>query len=330
MTLPLLTSSRLRTFRTCARKHQFEYVEKYRVTIEPEALRFGTLVHVGLAAYWVAIRDFSNPLDAALEAMRGRAHDEAEAIRARLMLEAYAARWADDVNEYDVLAVEAEYVAPLFNPATGKTSQTWQLGGKVDAILRRKSDGVVCVCEHKTTVDDITDEAAGYWQKLPLDGQVSGYVIGAETMGYSATEIIYDVLRKPMQRPLLATPTENRKFKKDGTLYANQRSEDETPVDYALRIRAAMAENPAKWIARRIVPRTQSQIADYLASVWAQAKMMAHAENEGYSPPNSDACHARGTCPFWLVCSTGSHPSDHPADYRQSVRTNEELEGVTT
>lgn len=48
---PLLTSSRLRCFRTCARLHHLTYVEGWRPKTEPEYFRIGTLIHSGLEAW---------------------------------------------------------------------------------------------------------------------------------------------------------------------------------------------------------------------------------------------------------------------------------------
>jgi hypothetical protein len=63
----LLTSSRLKTARACQRLHKFRYIDMARPTVEPEALRFGTLIHLGLQAWWEA-RD-GDRLGAALRAI---------------------------------------------------------------------------------------------------------------------------------------------------------------------------------------------------------------------------------------------------------------------
>ena len=50
----LLTSSRMRAFRDCPRLHRYLYVEGWRPVRDSEALRFGTLFHLGLEAWWLA------------------------------------------------------------------------------------------------------------------------------------------------------------------------------------------------------------------------------------------------------------------------------------
>ena len=48
----VLSVSRLKDARACARLHRLRYLDGYRPAVEPEALRFGTLVHRGLEAWW--------------------------------------------------------------------------------------------------------------------------------------------------------------------------------------------------------------------------------------------------------------------------------------
>lgn len=126
--LPLISSSSMKTFRSCRRKYFYAYERRRRSIVESDALRFGTLIHKGLEVWWTTVN-----LDMALAAMAGEA-DPFERVKAEELLRGYHARWLGE--PFDVLAVEAEFVAPLVNPETGKPSQTWQRGGKIDALVR--------------------------------------------------------------------------------------------------------------------------------------------------------------------------------------------------
>lgn len=326
--LPLLTNSRMRCFRECARKHRFSYVEGWRPAIEPEALRFGSLVHIGLEGYWLAIgRSGSDPLGAAFGSIADRGTDAFDQARAEEILRGYAMRWSEeDAATYDVIAVEPQYRTPLWNVATDRDSRTWQLAGKIDAILRRRADQRVLVCEHKTTVSAIESDAEHYWSTLALDHQISGYVLGAEALGHRVDEVLYDVLRKPQQRPLLATPVEARKWTKDGRLYANQRETDETADEYRLRLREAIMSDLSRYFQRRAIPRTESQIRDYLADAWATASIMRTLELENLAPRNPEACWRFGACPYWSLCSTGAKPEESPGEFVHVSNVNTELE----
>lgn len=325
----LLTASRLRAFRTCARLHQFRYVEGWRPREASEALRFGSLFHVGLEAWWTAAANpAAGPLDSALAAVAFRGADLFEQARVEELLRGYDAAWRADVSAYEVLGVEVAYRAPLMNPATNLArSRTWQLAGKIDAIVRRREDGRVLVVEHKTTGDEIASDADSYWSTLALDHQISGYVLGAEALGHQVDEILYDVAKKPGIKPLKATAPDARKYTKDGRLYANQREADESPEEYRARLRAEIESDRPRYFRRRTIPRTESQIRDFLYDAWQQGRSMHEMAKEGFAPRNPEACHRFGTCAFWLVCSTGTHPSEHVNDYDHNENVNPELSG---
>lgn len=127
--LPLITMSSMKTFRSCPRKYYLRYEMGYRTVATSEALRFGTLFHLGLETWWQTV-----DIDAAIAAMRkGVAADAYELVRAEELMLGYHFKWEDE--PLTVLAVEAEFRAPLINPATGAESKTWTLGGKIDAIV---------------------------------------------------------------------------------------------------------------------------------------------------------------------------------------------------
>jgi hypothetical protein len=328
----LLTSSRMRAFRDCARLHRLKYVEGWRPVRESEALRFGTLFHRGLEAWWTTIQALAagdsteeRPLASALRDVAGRAADLYEQAKVEELLRGYDAAWRDEAAAYEVLGVEVPFEARLLNPETWRPSSSWRLAGKVDLILRRRSDGRVLVCEHKTTTDAIEDPAASYWARLQMDHQISAYVIGAEALGREVAEILYDVAERPGLQPLLATPVENRKYRKDGGLYAGQREIDESPEEYRTRIRAAIEAAPGRYFQRRVIPRTESQLRDFLADAWQQAAAMRLSERLGHAPRNPDACHRFGTCAFWQACSTGLAPGDFPTEYERHEDVNPEL-----
>ena len=126
--LPLVTSSSLKAYRSCARKYFHAYEQRRRPVQTSDALRFGTLMHKGLEVWWSTC-----DLALALEAMAGEA-DPFERVKAEELMLGYHVMWSEEPLE--VLAVESEFVAPLVNPETGRASRTWARGGKIDALVR--------------------------------------------------------------------------------------------------------------------------------------------------------------------------------------------------
>jgi hypothetical protein len=126
--LPLLTSSSVKAFRACARRYYFGYELRRRSIVTTEALKFGTLFHLGLESWWKTA-----DLEAAIAAMAGEA-DPFERAKAVELMRGYHARWINEPLE--VLAVEAQFEMPLVNPDTDAVSRTFRRAGKIDAIAQ--------------------------------------------------------------------------------------------------------------------------------------------------------------------------------------------------
>lgn len=194
----LWTSSRLAAFLRCPRLHDNRY---NRGIGEPssDVARFGTVGHdaieAGLRWYAAAPEKRMHHALAACDALTG--YDRA---RLRAAIIGYWARWGDE--DWEVLAVEVEFRYWLGDV---------EVGGKIDAIVRRRSTGEVFVVEHKFTSMDSSPGSA-YWERLTIDTQVSIYTDGAAALGYDVAGVIYDVIDKPGHKPALATPEADRKY----------------------------------------------------------------------------------------------------------------------
>lgn len=306
--LELLTSSRLRAFRACARQHLYGHVQGYRSLEAASALVFGTAMHEALAAWWSAPRDRAFGDALAKLPLTMAPFDRA---RAEAMLAGYHAYWSQ--SGFEAVEIEREFRLPLINPETGHASRTWMLAGKVDAIVRGP-DGR-WVLEHKTTSEDCSP-GSPYRRRLALDGQVSQYVEGAASLGYHVAGVLYDVLVKPQHRPLLATPSEARKYTKAGSLYASQRDRDETPAEYRERVASAIMEDPTRYYAAVEVVRLEDERDEYAYDVWQLAELMRMSARTGRAPRNPDACFRYSTpCEFFDVC-TGVTSLDDPLRFK--------------
>jgi hypothetical protein len=293
-----LTNSRRSAFARCHRNHQYQYEMARRPATTSDALRFGTLVHAGLEAWWSAPNDrLQSSVAAILCAGEADLYMVAAAVAT---LEVYTSVHAG--HDYETVAVEKQYRAPLLNPVTCGQSQTWELVGKIDAIALDKASGKTVIVEHKTTSYEIGPDA-DYWDKLAIDGQVSGYFVGATSLGYDISDCLYDVIRKSAIRPLKATPPESRKYTKDGKLYAAQRETDETPEEYRQRYAEAIGEDTGKYFARRMIGRSEGDIVEYLSDMWAVGREIRDAQLDGRWPRNPSACEDWGGCPYFDVCA---------------------------
>lgn len=302
----LLTASRLREARRCPRLHQLKYVQGYRAKKTAHALRFGTLVHKGLEAWWEARRINMEiaALDLAMNAMGGEA-DPFDLVRAQELMRGYHLRWIDEPLE--VLAVEAQFETDLIHPTTHEAHPFWRLSGKLDAVVR-DSNGLVRTMEHKTSGDDISP-GAPYWAKLRLNSQISIYDTGAKSLGHDIVGCVYDVLGKPKLKPYQVN---------------SKRAKAETPEEFRLRLREDIASEPSAYFQRAEVVRLESEIEAAALDTWAWAERLLIMDRMGNAPRNDAACFDWGrACDFFSVCcSETSLDSD---DYTQDDNVHPEL-----
>lgn len=298
--MQLLTESRLKTQRRCQREEQIRYQRGYVSCSSADALRFGTLAHYGLEALWLAGSDRLAAALAAIAAHATEHSDVYEIVDAEELLRGYDARWGDET--YQVIAVEAEFRTPLINPETLAPSKTFERAGKCDVLAFDFRNRKVLI-EHKTSGEDISPGSA-YWARVRMDGQISGYFRGAESLGHLVEACIYDVIGKVSLRPKRATPPESRRYTKAGALDARQRETDETPEEYRARVREHIATHPDDYYQRAEVVRLDSELRAYDLETWQQATQMRDAQRLGIAPRNPDACtRFGGVCGFFDVCS---------------------------
>ena len=196
----LYTASRLRVWRQCARAHLYKYVLAIR-TPSTHPMEFGTHTHAALEAWYRAWQADEPRLEAALVAIDSLETTDVDRVRLRVLVAAYDARWG--AAEWEVLAVEVQFRYFLGDI---------EIGGKIDALIREIATGRVFVVEHKTSTAD-TSPGAPYWERLAIDTQVSIYIDGAAAgLDYEVAGCIYDVIKRPLHEPLLATPIESRRF----------------------------------------------------------------------------------------------------------------------
>jgi len=294
--LQLLTNSRRNCFNDCRKMYYFQYELGYRARKVNDALRFGSLFHGVLEHLWLM------DLEASLYWLSQQTETDYNVYEkelAKQLLLGYDRKWGEEDDLLKEFAIpEKEFRAPLINPATMAESKTFTLAGKIDVILPPQKRFV----EHKTTSDDISVES-DYWLNLTIDGQVSGYFAGAEAEGHESNDCLYDVIRKPGLRPLQATPVENRKYKKDGLLYANQRETDETVEEYGNRLAEEIALNPDRYYARRLITRLEDDMLDYYTDMWGFARELRENQLANRWPRNPRECQRFGRCPFFGVCT---------------------------
>ncbi len=284
-------------------RYAYAYVMGRVALVQRDALVRGKLVHRFLEA-WLPARDKSEAaVTAAVETMRtdaqgyGMDTEGHEWTLLEIVARSYALVYADSFAEHAAFHVEQPFTIAL--------SDDIDFVGRIDAITTM-IDGKTWIVEHKTTQAKI-DPTSRYWERLALDAQISAYYLGARSLGFDIIGCIYDVIRIPPIKPLLATPMEKRRYKRNGELYANQREQDEPVKEYGLRVIEEMP--PGEWFARRNYVRLESELIRSQRNLFAAAELVQlirhNMETKGVDAilQNDRGCHQFGVCEYWDVCN---------------------------
>lgn len=262
------------------------------------------------------------PLDAALQAIPDTLDPFARA-RVEAMLFGYERVWGGE--DVTVLGVEQEFQFPLPR-LDGTNDPDWLVGGSIDLVARWR--GKLKFFDHKSSSED-TGAGSAYRQRLVMNGQITHYLLAAESLGLEPDGFVFDVLTKPQQKPQRATPVENRKYyvkgPQKGQLWKDQRAIDETPVEYRDRCVDAMREKLSDFFARIDVPRFDEDRDAYLADLNAVTTLIDTVAHHGLRAHSVDNCVTHGReCQFFALCSRTSNLSDRAA-FRKKPTIHGEL-----
>lgn len=246
-----------------------------------------------------------------------------EIAKAYALMVGYDAVYKDFYTDFDVIHIEEEFRFPLLNPVTNAASKTFDEGGKIDLVLRRRSNGQLVIVEHKTTGDSI-QAGSNYWDRLTMDTQCSKYIIAMMERGHEVGSLIYDVVRKPSSRPRQIPSTDedgvkivldghgNRVKTKDGKKWRESADEklgyvlqsvQETPEQYFERLKTEILADLSAHYAQRQVPRLDADLLEYMSDAWSVSQQILHYRRAKIWPRNPSACTMFGTCEFFDLCT---------------------------
>jgi hypothetical protein len=203
----------------------------------------------------------------------------------------------------------------------------------------------VYLWETKTSSESI-EPGSTLWKRTLLDVQLSIYMPALRTLGYDPRGCVYDVLRKPEQRPgtiplvdtdsvkIVLDKNGQRVRTKDGKKWRQTgdtelgyelQSRPETPEEYGTRCLEAIAENPSKFYARGVVVRLEADEKEAAADIWNTAGHMREARRLNVWPRNPDGCISWGReCEYLNVCS-GIMDINDPLLFRYEEDVHPEL-----
>ena len=243
------------------------------------------------------------------------------------LLVGYDARWRDVNRSITLLESEQTYTGPLINLATDKSSRTWRIGGKIDKLAE---DSGKVLYDHKTTSQEIEDPNATYWRQLVIEGQASHYELILLLNSVRIDRVVWDVVRKPQIRPKKLAMADRKVVTSLG-MYCGWKVSAETQTImiteereneelFMLRVARESIEEPSRYFARRSVPRTREELAEYNVELWEIGKEMLGTRTTGRNFRNSGACMTYGSpCEYLGICSGHDTPESEKWTRRENV-----------
>jgi hypothetical protein len=294
------TTSMVKCFKQCRKKYQLEYIEELKPIKTPKALELGTLYHKGLELLLAKV-DIDN-INGELEVYQRNVCIESmvdyDPIPVGIAIEMIQTFYRESgYQEWNIDGIERK-----FEVTTGYGKR---LVGKIDAIIN--FEGKNFLIEHKTTACWASD-GNEYLHNLLWDEQPTNYLYAAQQLDLPKIDgVFYCIVEKPTIKPLLATPMEKRKYKQDGSIYANQREEDETPEEYLKRVATWYAEKPRLHL--HFVYRTPQEIKNQIEDLNLVFKDMAECEKNETYYRNPGACSILD-CPYRPKCLENAPDTD--------------------
>lgn len=308
--LMIRTSERM-VFKRCRQRWHWAYVEGRKPKDASPALRFGTLVHEALAAYYIPGKK-RGPLPAktfkrlykeetAQSFSFGMRQENQEWIDAGelgiAMLTAYVNEYGDD-DELEIIAPEFPFEVDI---SDGSGNYLITYVGIFDAVYRNRRTKQIGLLEHKTaktigTDHLVLDEQAGsYWLFAPYVLRKRGYLQGNQDLDM----ILYNFLRKalPDDRPVNEA---GLSLNKDGTVSKVQ------PQAYFLRHPVYRGEDDRTVILERI--RAEAR----------EVRMTRRGQLAVYKNPTRDCAW---DCPFFGACELHETGSDYEAEFDIRFKT---------
>lgn len=200
-----ISNSMINTFAKCKRLFFYSYVLRLKQKKTPKPFLLGTFFGQGLDEFYEkGSIDIQNIIDlynqeveklfSYLQPEEVDSYEKQSAILEGL-LTGYQNVYANDFKKYKYIAHEKEFSFPIVAVSNNVNRDYWY-AGKIDLLLQNKKTGTDILVEHKTA--SIVDSR--YIQKLSLDSQITGYILGAQSLGLKVKDIIYNINKKSRLR----------------------------------------------------------------------------------------------------------------------------------
>ena len=331
------TYSMWNLFRNCRKAAHWRYVVELVPRDRDPNLSFGSLIHDCLET-WHGTRDLGATLDVIDRACPNRAGDEGQRRvwhHATAMMQGYAARYPTE--EFEVVALEKTFEGKIVNPATGATSRSFTLAGKVDGIVRvpgaQRDEHYLL--EHKTasTVD------GSYLERLWTDFQITLYVHYVEqVLGIRLDGVLYNVLVKARLQQSAGETEAEFEARREALLAKSTTGKSSAKrklpeTDEAFQERLAVKYAEPEMFHRELLYVSRDQIDTLRTDLWELTQAFLDARRRDVWYQNTSFCFRYGRpCPYFALCRSGGSPNvienfyEHRTPHEE-LRTTDDASG---
>jgi hypothetical protein len=290
-------------FRNCRKACEWRYLRELVPLERDHNLAFGTLIHKCLEI-WHYGRDLGPVLDFIDRSYPNRSQEENQKRDwhlATAMMKGYASRYP--AEEFQVVALERTFEEEIINPATGATSRSFVISGKVDGILRTGTEHFLLENKTASQID------ADYLERLWTDFQITLYSRYIEQeLGVQIAGVLYNVLVKArLQQSCGETEAEFEARRaellaKSKTGKSNaKRKLPETDNEFRERLAAKYAE-PAMF-HREMLYLSRDRLEILQSELWELTQAFLDARRRGIFYQNTAFCfHYNRPCPYFSLC----------------------------
>ena len=297
-------------FRNCRKACEYRYVVGLVPREKDPNLSFGSLIHECLQI-WHVTRDLAAVLDFIDRACASRRDDDdvhRDWQLARAIMTGYSTRYPQE--EFEVVALEKTFEGAITNPATGATSRSFVLAGKVDGIVRIGRDHYIL--EHKTAAKIDAD----YLERLWTDFQIAIYSYYVEqTLGIPITGVIYNVLGKARlqqgkgetEEEYQSRRTELLAKSKTGKTTAKRKLPES---DEEFQARLGEKYQDPEMFHREMLYLSRDRFDILRSELWELTQAFLDARRRGVFYQNTAFCfNYNRPCAYFPICRSNGNPN---------------------
>ncbi len=311
----ILTFSAARKFQSCHKSYYNRYKQNLVPLEQNETLFLGSTIHNALELWYK--RDPNDPI---IEIQIGRLIDEAYPLRvsdekqkrdwhlATAMMGGYINQYPRE--DFEIIDTELEFSIPIINPNTNRASRSFELMGKVDALVMLND--YYYIMEHKTAALITGD----YIEKLPMDFQINLYALALSRFkNIPIAGVIYNVIQKSKIRQKMGE-TETafeirrqeliRKSKTGKTSAKRQMPESDEAFQHRLQ---SVYEDP-KMFHRETLYLSSEDIRRTEYQLWEITQEILNTQKRGVWSQNTDTCFRyHRPCMYFPLCRAHDNPN---------------------